>query len=230
MFATTPTRILTKTVSLKLLPHTLRRSLTVTPARLQATIPNNANPSKDVKGIKKLMKKYGYSALIVYIGVTFVSLPLCFWTVHSFGETRIKIYLNRLKRIFGYGEPDETNIIDKVNLKKLERDQLILEGTSSWWKQFKNSSLLTEFLLAYGLHKSLIFIRIPVTAAVTPYMARLLSRTRFRRFVGLSNGAANNNTPYQSFNGAGNITTSGNGIDVPKQSKTKGHKWFNGLF
>lgn len=224
--------MLTRTIARNALTYSTRRLLSVTYIKSQSTIPNNvkATSSKDSKGIKKLMKTYGYSALIVYIGVTLVSLPLCFWTVHSFGETRIKLYLNRAKRIFGYGEPDESKIVDKINQRKHEREQLILEGNSNWWKQFKNSSLLTELVLAYGLHKSLIFVRIPLTAAVTPYMARLLSKTRFNRYVGLSNGNNSNNTFRNSFNDTTKSVMSSNGIDVPKQLKTKGHKWFNGLF
>ncbi|KAK3055260.1 DUF1279 super [Extremus antarcticus] len=38
----------------------------------------------------------------------------------------------------------------------------------------ENASIWTQLLLAYGVHKSLIFFRVPLTAAVTPKVVKTL--------------------------------------------------------
>lgn len=141
--------------------------------------------AKKEKGIKLLMKKYGSSALIVYIGLMLIDLPLCYLAVHSLGDETIAIYLNRAKRLFGYGK-DEYELVDEMNRKKHEKEAKV-QYSESWWTQVKNSHMLTELILAYGLHKSLIVVRIPLTAAITPYAAKifkkygLVSRLNFTR-------------------------------------------------
>ncbi|CCK69413.1 Nat2p KNAG_0C03020 [Huiozyma naganishii CBS 8797] len=197
-----------------------RGSLRATNGRSITTETAKRTVKQDVKGIKKLMTQYGYSALIVYIGITFISLPLCFFTVHSFGEERMSLYLNKAKRVFGYGEPDEQRVIDRVRAKKLARLEIAEDDT--WWTKLKRSPILAEFLIAYGLHKSLVFVRIPATAAITPSMARVLRRAGFTRLTG---GAA-----PAAAGAASRSTLSPNGVDIARQKTTKGEKWFNGLF
>lgn len=182
---------------------------------------NTASNVKAESRIKKLMKTYGYSALVVYIGVTLISLPLCFFTVHSLGAEKISIYLNKVKRIFGYGEAADEAVIEKIKEKKLEIEEQRKQGTPTRWQEFKQSTLLAEFLIAYGLHKSLIFVRIPLTAAVTPSMARLFKRWGFTRLVGGTNNLIKNNSNIFPKPGA-------NG-EFPRQNRTKSQKWFNGL-
>ncbi|KAK5127570.1 hypothetical protein LTR85_006910 [Meristemomyces frigidus] len=38
----------------------------------------------------------------------------------------------------------------------------------------ESASIWTQLLLAYGVHKSLIFFRVPLTAAVTPKVVKFL--------------------------------------------------------
>ena len=202
--------------------------------------------NKQLKGVKKLISLYGYSALIVYIGITFISLPGCYFTVHSLGEERISIFLNKMKQIFGYGEIDDDTVRLKVKerqMKRLEarnnyvadeeREQLKenrVNGTSrsmsvKWrlrWEAIKTSPILTELILAYGLHKSLIFVRIPLTAAITPTLARYLPR----KVVSQSFNKATT-TKITAMNRSSSIV---NDPIYPKQKKTGFQKWFNGLF
>ncbi|AET37647.1 Nat2p Ecym_1419 [Eremothecium cymbalariae DBVPG len=137
--------------------------------------------SKSNTGLKGLMQTYGWSALGVYLALSAIDLPICFFGVHSMGEVNIKVYLNRLKNVAGFGK-DEQQLreelelemnqreIDKLNDSK--KDQSILE-------RVKNSNVLAEFVIAYGIHKSLAFIRIPITAAITPGLVRLLQSWGF---------------------------------------------------
>ncbi|KAL3231702.1 putative N-terminal acetyltransferase 2 [Nakaseomyces bracarensis] len=128
----------------------------------------------NTKGIKALMKKYGPSALIVYIGLMAIDLPLCYLAVHSVGNENMSLYLNKCKRVFGYGVSD-AEVRDEVRRKAQQADSLERSATD-WWSQFKNSYLLRELILAYGLHKALIVVRIPLTAAITPYAARIFTK------------------------------------------------------
>jgi hypothetical protein len=101
------------------------------------------------------------------------------------GKDEIQYYENKTKQIFGYGVSDE-------ELKKAQEIARIQEeidnaGTDSLSK--KDVSTLdyllsqfswTEFAIAYGIHKSLIFIRVPVTAAITPGIVAMLRRWGFK--------------------------------------------------
>lgn len=210
--------------------------------RFVSGTPHNV-PTQELKGIKKLISVYGYSALIVYIGVTFISLPGCYFTVHSLGEERISIFINRGKQMFGYGEIDDDAVRNKVQSRQLERikrreeyvkerleednDNKVLsirDRLQVKWDSIKTSPILTELILAYGLHKSLIFVRIPLTAAITPTLARYLPRAAAR----VNRPPLHTGTTSTS----ATATTLGdkNHAIYPKQQKTGFQKWFNGLF
>ncbi|GMM56478.1 Nat2 protein [Maudiozyma humilis] len=198
----------------------LKRSFTKSSQRFTETAGKEvAQKAKPETGIKKLMKTYGYSALVVYIGVTFISLPLCFFTVHSMGAEKISVYLNRGKQLFGYGEETDEAVIEKIKLKEKELEEQRKLGEHTKWQEFKQSTLLAEFLIAYGLHKSLVFVRIPVTAAVTPTMARVFKRWGWTRLTGGSS----------IMNKSDILPKVGPNGEFPRQSNRKSRKWFNGL-
>lgn len=206
-------------------------------------------------GIKRLMSKYGYSALVVYIGVTVVSLPSCYFIVDSVGEEKISILLNRGKRVFGYGEESDDIVRKRVEGRRLERLELrnqymgeLKEQEESYemsigeklrlkWDLLKTSPILTELVLAYGLHKSLIFVRIPLTAAITPAIARVLPARLVNRAVKTAKSSLNNTLQKSSLNNGLNKSSLNNNLNntinnntYPKQAKTGLQKWFNGLF
>ncbi|CAL9735667.1 putative N-terminal acetyltransferase 2 [Monosporozyma servazzii] len=201
-------------------------------------------------GIKRLMSKYGYSALVVYIGVTVVSLPSCYFIVDSVGEEKISIVLNRGKRVFGYGEESDDIVRKRVEGRRVERLELrskymgeLKEQEASYemsigeklrlkWDLLKTSPILTELVLAYGLHKSLIFVRIPLTAAITPAIARVLPARLVNRAVKTA-ASKTLHTAKSSLNTVRNNNTLNNNTvnnTYPKQAKTGLQKWFNGLF
>ncbi|ODV93320.1 hypothetical protein PACTADRAFT_72552 [Pachysolen tannophilus NRRL Y-2460] len=121
----------------------------------------NSSKASDEKkkptGIKALIQEYGYSALGVYLGLSMIDLPLCYLLVHSQGEEKIGEYEDKVKEFFGFGK------------KKQEENDIDQQGETAISKEKSHkSSFLAEFALAYGIHKSLIFIRLPITAAITP--------------------------------------------------------------
>lgn len=122
------------------------------------------NTTKDKKakaptGLKKLMQEYGYSALGVYLGLSCIDLPLCYLLVHSLGQEKISQLQESVKSFFGFGKTED---------EKEEEESK--EVASTFW---------TEFAVAYGIHKSLIFIRVPITAAITPGIVGMLRKWGF---------------------------------------------------
>lgn len=156
--------------------------------RLQSTAQSAKSapppPPKKATGMKALVKEYGYSALGVYLFLSAIDLPICYVLVHSMGKEEIEKYENKVKQYFGFGKSDEElakmQEINKINEEiessmKVEppKEQgtfLYLLSQFSW----------TEFAIAYGIHKSFIFIRLPITAAITPSIVKLLRGWGFK--------------------------------------------------
>lgn len=169
------------------------------------------------KTIKQLIHKYGYSALIVYVGLCLIDFPLAFMAVHSLGEETIGKYINRCKRLFGYGNSDEEQLLKEIREKRERRLQNAEEHIAKNWKE---NPLLAELLLSYGIHKALIVARIPLTAAITPSAARVLARFGVTNQLFTSTATR---APLKYPNAP--IATR-----IPPQHSKHAHKWFNGLF
>lgn len=101
------------------------------------------------------------------------------------GKEEIEKYENQVKQYFGYGKSDEElHKMQEINRIEEEHEPEP-EGMFSWFSW-------TEFALAYGLHKSaLIFVRVPLTAALTPTVVKVLQRWGFR----IGPGAAASEVP-----------------------------------
>lgn len=134
--------------------------------RFQSTAAKHAKPPKPATGIKKLMQQYGYSALGVYLGISLIDLPICFVVVHSAGEDKIREIQDGFFSWIGY------------NTDKSNDDNEAAESTEE--NDGKSSTLVTEFALAYAIHKSLVFVRLPLTAAITPWVVKRLQQWGFK--------------------------------------------------
>ncbi|CDO94677.1 unnamed protein product [Kluyveromyces dobzhanskii CBS 2104] len=184
---------------------------------------------KEPTGLKKLIKQYGWSALGVYMGISCLDLPICFLAVHSLGEETIKVYINRVKQLAHYGkEEQELRIEIREKQKREELDRQSGINDKSMWESFKESTLLTEFLIAYGIHKSLIIVRVPLTAAITPGVVKFLSRFGFstdklnKGFKTMADGAKIRNKTGKPDDFMKNGS-------APKSQASKGQKWFDGM-
>lgn len=135
----------------------------------------NAVKKPEPTGMKKLVKDYGYSALGVYLTLSMLDLPLCYLLVHLMGKEEIQKYENKAKQYFGYGKSDEQLAKEQEIDRIQEEHEPEPEGGMFPWFSW------TEFAIAYGLHKSvLIFVRVPLTAALTPTIVKTLQRWGFR--------------------------------------------------
>lgn len=154
-------------------PHNLRHVGVA--RRFQST-------SSQPKGIKALVKEYGYSALGVYLFLSALDLPLCYALVHLSGKEKIEYYENKAKQAFGYGvsdaELERRQEIDRIRDATAEADadatNKPLASAMLWFSW-------TELAIAYGIHKSVfIFVRVPLTAALTPSIVKTLRGWGFK--------------------------------------------------
>lgn len=133
--------------------------------RFQSTTIKHAQPPKPPTGIKKLIHQYGYSALGIYLGLSLLDLPICYLVVHSAGEDVIREYQDKFMKFIGY-KKDKTTESSTTEIDDEPEE--------------KSSTFVTEFALAYAIHKSLIFIRLPITAAITPAVVKYLQSKGFK--------------------------------------------------
>ncbi|CBX92272.1 hypothetical protein IAQ61_000451 [Plenodomus lingam] len=136
--------------------------------------------------LKQLSKEYGWTAVGVYLGLSAIDFPVCFLAVQLLGTERIGHYEDLVKNAFwsvvrlafpnaGRKTPEE--IAAKEAEKAAEAsaregyvnaDGVLVRPTNA------DASIWTQLGLAYLVHKSLIFIRVPLTAAVLPKVVKTL--------------------------------------------------------
>lgn len=134
--------------------------------RFNSTVLKQAKPPKPPTGIKKLIQQYGYSALGIYMGLSLLDLPICFLVVHSAGEDKIRELQDKFLIFIGYKK--------EVPVSTDPSQPVAVDENGEVVEIEKSSTLVTEFALAYAIHKSLIFIRLPITAAITPWAVKQL--------------------------------------------------------
>ncbi|KAI0842441.1 hypothetical protein F5Y06DRAFT_257627 [Hypoxylon sp. FL0890] len=139
--------------------------------------------------LKKLSREYGWAALGVYLGLTVLDFPFCFLLVRSVGTERIgeieHWVVSNVKKLIPESVRNRWHEYRKA-LKESERENLGNEEISehvemAGWgveeaerRNKAEASLGTQLALAYAVHKSFIFIRVPLTAAITPKVVKVL--------------------------------------------------------
>ncbi|RDA89094.1 hypothetical protein CP532_2290 [Ophiocordyceps camponoti-leonardi (nom. inval.)] len=133
--------------------------------------------------LKKLSKEYGWSAVGVYLALSVLDFPFCFLLVKIVGTEKIG-------RLEHYIVSALTSIIPESMLQRWRdyRSQKKTQTTADEGEAAvvdwgvaeaqrsieEEASLATQLALAYAIHKSFIFIRVPLTAAVTPKVVKVL--------------------------------------------------------
>ncbi|KAI9708097.1 MAG: hypothetical protein M1820_004301 [Bogoriella megaspora] len=154
--------------------------------------PNLGSPDPPLsfsQRMKKLSREYGWSALGVYLALTALDFPFCFLAVRSLGTERIghweHVVVESFWKVVAIPFP---NLRGTVNEKQAEVEEsptlgelAAREGGGGWGveeaeikNQGDNASIWTQLALAYAIHKSFIFIRVPITAAITPKVVKTL--------------------------------------------------------
>ncbi|KAJ5653476.1 hypothetical protein N7490_000479 [Penicillium lividum] len=182
-------------LSSQIVSKSMRRSLTTAAISTGRTIPrsrlglrsvqlpkqrtnrrfNSGSSSKTTEGskeggslsqrLRKLSREYGWAALGVYLTLSALDFPICFAAVRLLGVERIghfeHVVVQSVKNTFPSIWPQQKTEDGSL----VEAEEPNYEGASIW----------TQLALAYAIHKTLlIFVRVPLTAAVTPKVVKVL--------------------------------------------------------
>ncbi|PQE19131.1 peptide alpha-N-acetyltransferase protein [Rutstroemia sp. NJR-2017a BBW] len=155
----------------------------------KARIAAEGDPTTLSGRMKKLIREYGWSVLGVYIFLSAADFPFCYLLVRYLGTDRIgeleHMIVENVKKVIP--ESVARTWHDwRSSMKQAEKDaagsEKITEGVemAGWGVEEaeeankKDASLATQLALAYAIHKSFMFIRVPLTAAITPKVVKTL--------------------------------------------------------
>ncbi|TVY46838.1 putative N-terminal acetyltransferase 2 [Lachnellula cervina] len=148
-----------------------------------------ADPTSLGARMRKLSREYGWSGLGVYLMLSALDFPFCYLLVRTLGTDRIgeweHIIVSNVKKMIP--ESVKQTWHDwRVSMKNAEHEHFGNEEISdavemAGWgveeaeqKNKMDASLATQLALAYAIHKSFIFIRVPIAVAVTPKVVKVL--------------------------------------------------------
>ncbi|KAK3370318.1 hypothetical protein B0H63DRAFT_314433 [Podospora didyma] len=137
--------------------------------------------------LKRLSREYGWSAVGVYMTLSILDFPFCFLLVRTVGTDRIaqaehvvvsnvekaipervkafwREYKQALKEARAESGGELAEAIEMAGYGVKEAEERNEQG----------ASLATQLALAYAIHKSFIFIRVPLTAAILPKVVKVL--------------------------------------------------------
>ncbi|KAK4549740.1 hypothetical protein LTR36_005041 [Oleoguttula mirabilis] len=126
--------------------------------------------------------RYGWAAVGVYFGLSAIDFPFCYLAVRWLGTDRIAaaehfVVENFWKLVTVVGldmrQDQEAGVTASGTAAGVKAGEEMAEETGIHARH-ENASIWTQLLLAYGVHKSLIFFRVPLTAAVTPKIVKWL--------------------------------------------------------
>ncbi|KAL9001114.1 MAG: hypothetical protein Q9169_000297 [Polycauliona sp. 2 TL-2023] len=151
--------------------------------------------------LRKLSREYGWSALGVYLALSALDFPFCFLAVRWIGTERIghweSVIVEGIRKIirpiypFDSGpEPQGPSIesegvgtkVEEYGNVEANTNEIAIPGfdhgvnEAEERNKSEDASLWTQLALAYAIHKSFIFMRVPLAAAVTPKVVKVLRR------------------------------------------------------
>ncbi|TGO32366.1 hypothetical protein BHYA_0324g00030 [Botrytis hyacinthi] len=160
------------------------------PRRNGEAKPENLGDDTSLSGrMKKLSREYGWSVVGVYIFLSAADFPFCYLLVRTLGTDRIGEWEHTITSSIKSIIPEsiKTTFHEwRVAMQKASHDvtgsDKLGDGVemAGWGveeaeeRNKRDASLGTQLALAYAIHKSFIFIRVPLTAAVTPKVVRTL--------------------------------------------------------
>ncbi|KAK3402744.1 hypothetical protein B0T20DRAFT_465632 [Sordaria brevicollis] len=136
--------------------------------------------------MKKLSKEYGWTAVGVYLALSVLDFPFCFLLVRTVGTEKIAhvehIVVSWLEKAIPQSVQDFWHKYrNTLKANKGESAGEGLEQAAGWGveaaeerRKQAGASLATELALAYAIHKSFIFVRVPLTAAILPKVVKVL--------------------------------------------------------
>ncbi|KAL9063351.1 MAG: hypothetical protein Q9157_008286 [Trypethelium eluteriae] len=132
----------------------------------------------------KLGREYGWSAMGIYFALSALDFPFCFLAVRLLGTERIGHWEHvAVEGFWKILEVPFPNIREsKVNAEETGPEGEAIVRESVGWgveeaeaeNRSDRASIWTQLALAYAIHKSFIFIRLPFTVAITPKVVKTL--------------------------------------------------------
>lgn len=185
------TRPTTARWNISMLPRATRRTFRFSPWRGASSTKPGAEESLSLsQRLKKLSKEYGWSAVGVYFALSVLDFPFCFLLVKVVGTDRIARLEHWVVSHVSQFIPESVKekwADLRASFKKTDPEDIPGFDTAAkgadaagWGveaAQLRNdteASLGTQLALAYAIHKSFIFLRVPLTAAVTPKVVKVL--------------------------------------------------------
>jgi len=137
---------------------------------------------------RKLSKEYGKAAVVVYFMLSILDYPFFFLLVRAVGTDRVakvehfvvstitSVVPEPIRvQIRGMWEAAKDWVQEKMGKKTEQKVEMVGWGVEEAQERHdEEASLGTQMALAYAIHKSFIFVRIPLTAAVTPRVVKTL--------------------------------------------------------
>lgn len=139
--------------------------------------------------LKKLSKEYGWAAVGVYAALSVLDFPFCFLLVKIVGTERIAklehYVVSAVKQVIPESAQNRWHeywrSVKQAEMEALGDDEISDKVEMVGWgveeasqRNKEGASLATQLALAYAIHKSFIFIRVPLAAAVTPKVVKVL--------------------------------------------------------
>ncbi|KAF2840824.1 hypothetical protein M501DRAFT_902684, partial [Patellaria atrata CBS 101060] len=139
--------------------------------------------------LKKLSREYGWGAFGVYMLLSALDFPFCFLAVRVLGTDRIGRWehavIDAFWAVVRIPFPDAERKKEAIGGPEDEgpAEATVREGAVGWSEEVDeavanntgaNATIWTQLALAYAIHKSFIFMRVPLTAAVTPKVVKVL--------------------------------------------------------
>ncbi|KAK0638841.1 hypothetical protein B0T16DRAFT_233248 [Cercophora newfieldiana] len=148
-----------------------------------------AEPTSLGARLKKLSREYGWAAVGIYMSLSVLDFPFCFLLVRSVGTERIAeiehIVVSNVQKVIPQSVKDKW-----AEFREGRKEASPSEETTpapenaevvGWGVQEadartaqEGASLATQLALAYAIHKSFIFVRVPLTAAILPKVVKVL--------------------------------------------------------
>ncbi|KAF9280697.1 hypothetical protein BGZ68_007072 [Mortierella alpina] len=141
--------------------------------------------------MKQMIKQYGYTGVAVYFGISMIDLAATFVIVKAAGMDKIEKaqdwVVENIGGYFGYkAKPHEEKQKQDADLDNVDDEQVgaIYNKASGLW---------SVFVIAYGIHKLLVPLRVVATGMITPPLVKWLVKRGWIKEVakkGSATGAA----------------------------------------
>jgi len=132
--------------------------------------------------MRKLSREYGWTVVGVYGLLTVLDFPFCYMAVKLLGTDRIGRYEHAVIEAFwsvvhiAFPDFHKKEAVEAHAGEQGPMEATVREGGEVGRAAVSKTeaTIWTTLALAYAVHKSLIFIRVPLTAAVTPKVVKTL--------------------------------------------------------